>query len=250
MVVKEEELPDRRQCQQRVEWSVAEVQQLQALLLKPQPQATPDAAGSSQAARTDSDVDWVSLASNLGTGRSAAAVRARAGKLGLLPSQQQRDAPAAAAVPATAAARESAEDQPAQPPVLVQRSAAEAAWCRWIAKSKPRWRAARLKRRKRRLVSTERLALPCHLCGAPPDEDRCWQQKRLESREGSSNARGERSAPIAAAANYGSAMEAPAASGRWQWSGVEGVAPWVEERESFVQVRFCLKSETISTMFR
>ena len=69
---------------------------------------------------------------------------------------------------------------------------------------------------------------------AVPDEDRCWQ-KRLESREGSSNARGERSAPIAAAANYGSAMEAPAASGRWQWSGCEGVAPWVEERESFVQ---------------
>ena len=44
VVVKEEELPDRRQCQQRVEWSVAEVQQLQALLLKPPPeQATPDA---------------------------------------------------------------------------------------------------------------------------------------------------------------------------------------------------------------
>eukprot|EP01045_Picozoa_sp_COSAG04_P016851 COSAG04_NODE_1442_length_6755_cov_3.734225_9_plen_208_part_00 len=166
VVVKEEELPDRRQCPQRVEWSVAEVQQLQALLLKPPPeQATPDAAGSSQAARTDSDVDWAALASTLGTGRSSAAVRARAGKLGLLPSQQQRDAPAAAAaaVPATAAARESAEDQPAQPPVLVQRSAAEAAWCRWIAKSKPRWRAARLKRRKRRLVSTERLALPFHL---------------------------------------------------------------------------------------
>ena len=73
------------------------------------------------------------------------------------------------------------------------------------------------------------------LSSAVPDEDRCWQQKRLESREGSSNARGERSAPIAAAANYGSAMEAPAASGRWQWSGCEGVAPWVEERESFVQ---------------
>ena len=216
-----------------VPWSVAEAQQLQALLLAPAVEALGGAAQGNSAPRrlgeqvVESSMEWEIIASKLGTGRSSAAVRARARIMGLLVSATAANAAEAAAAAAAATAAE-AKRTPKTPGKQQPRargggrpeSAAEAAYKALLQRIKPLWRRRAQERRSKRLQLLEQ------------------QEQRQSSGGGKPLDPTTAIVPIAAAgyADEGE-EECTGAVGeeRWQWGGVEGVAPWAEEENSYVK---------------
>jgi hypothetical protein len=226
-----------------VPWSVAEAQQLQGLLLAPLAETSGAVAAEGDGASAprrlgqqvvESSVQWEIMASKLGTGRSSAAVRARARIMGLLVSATTADAAEAAA--AAAAAAEAKRITPETPQKQRPRargggggggggssdSAAEAAYKVLLQRIKPLWRHRAEERRSKRVQLLEQ-----------------QEQQRQSKEEDQSNTSGG-VVPIAAA-GYDDEEEGTDAVGeerqgadRWRWGGVEGVAPWAEEENSYV----------------
>ncbi len=225
-----------------VPWSVAEAQQLQGLLLAPPAELFGASAEGASAPRrlgqqvVESSVEWEIIASKLGTGRSSAAVRARARIMGLLVSATT--AAAAEAAAATAAAE--VKRTPKTPVKQRARgrggesrseSAAEAAYKVLLQRIKPLWRRRTQERRVKRMEFLEQLEqqqsseggraldtthamVPIAAAGYDDDDD--------EKEEGLDNA------------GLDNAGEDRQGAARWQWGGVEGVAPWAEAENSYV----------------
>ena len=218
-----------------VPWSVAEAQQLQALLLAPPAELLGAAAEESSAPRrlgqqvVESSVEWEIIASKLGTGRSSAAVRARARTMGLLISATAADAAKAEAEAAAATVVKQTPKTPDKQRVRARgpgrsESAPEAAYKVLLQRIKPLWRRRAQERRSKRM----------QLLGLQSKEEQC---------SGGATSLDPTAAivPIAAADyddddeegtdTIGEERQRP---GRWEWGGVEGIAPWAEEENSYV----------------
>ncbi len=216
-----------------ISWSVAEAQQLQALLLAPPVDLLRAAEEGTSAPRrlgervVESSVEWETIASKLGTGRSGAAVRARARTMGLLVS-----ATAAAAAEAAAAAAAAAAEAKRTPKTPGKQrgggrpeSAAETAYKVLLQRIKPLWRRRAQERRCRRMqllkqqeqqqtndsgktLDPTAAIVPIASAGYDDDEEEEGTDTTGEEQQGAA---------------------------RWQWGGVEGVAPWAEEENSYVK---------------
>jgi hypothetical protein len=201
---------------------VAEAQQLQALVLS-QPHSTGGKV-------VEGDVDWEAIAVSLDTGRTAGAIKQRARSMELITSTA---AAAAAAARASGITEETDDDaeltsdddevevkeltpktpmKTAVPSSLKKPSVspAEASYRRFLQRNKPRWRSQAQQRRAKRL-------------------------QRLESAAAAVDTTSAAAAAVpAAAAVYSDDSDTESGNHRWQWSGVSGVAPWVEEENGFV----------------
>ena len=241
----------RAASQPRVAWSIAEAQQLQALVL-----GQPHSIGGKV---IEGDVDWEAVAVSLGTDRTAGAVKQRARSMELITSAAaaavaarassiteeidddqeltsddddeaveevkeptpntgagagagagDRAGAAAAQVRVGAGARVGAMETS---PKTASVSAGEASYRRFLQRTKPQWRSQAQQRRAKRLQALD--------AAAPHDSDTSSFAAAV--------------VPAAAAVYSDDSDSEPAGNQqRWQWSGVSGVAPWVEEDRSFV----------------
>lgn len=214
-----------------VPWSVAEAQQLQALLLAPSAEFVGALAEGTCAPRclgqqvVETSVEWEIIASKLGTGRSSAAVRARARIMGLLVSATTADAAEAAAAAASGEAKRTPKTPEKQRPRARggrSESAAEAHYKVLLQRIKPLWRRRAQERRCKRIKLLE-------------------QQEQQRSGAGRGLDPSNAMVPIADAGYEDEQEEGTDATdegrpgaARWQWGGVEGVAPWLEAENSYV----------------